>query len=114
MIATLVFLGLALGEFSLRKLPNDYSYKADWMRRNANTVQTLIIGASDGLYGINPLFLDEKAFNLSFVSQSLDYSHFLFEKYLDCLDSLNVLILTISYPMAVGREALGSESYRCK
>lgn len=88
---------VVLCEISLRHIPNDYSYKNDWLTKNAKTVKILNLGSSHALDGINPSLLSERAFNAAHISQTLDYDYFIFNKFKDDLDSLRVLIVSMSY-----------------
>ncbi len=87
----------ALSEYSIRQIPNDYSYKNQWMEENGKELEVLCLGPSSIYYGINPQYLDKKSFNGSHVSQPLKYDNFLFNKYIDKMDSLEYLILGIDY-----------------
>lgn len=109
----IILIGIVAAEYGLRHLPNDYSYKAKYMDENAHRIKTLIIGASDGLFGIDPEYMTEGTFNLSFWSQSFDYSYLLLDKYINDLDSLETLILPVSYPYLFERmEINGGEPWR--
>jgi hypothetical protein len=90
-----VFMGLM--ELYVRNLPNIYKYKNDWMERHAEEVETLVLGSSHTLGGINPEYLDGCSFNLANQSQTLKYDHFLFFKWADRYKKLKVVILPISY-----------------
>ena len=65
-------------EYMVRKAPNEYQYKAQWMEKNADRVETLILGTSHAFYGINPSYLGPNAFSLAASAQSLQYDEFLF------------------------------------
>lgn len=92
-----VLLGVLLCEYFLRKVPNDYSYKNEWLTTNAASIRVLCLGSSHSFYGIEPSLFSCKAFNASHVSQTLKYDHFIFSKFIDQMDSLKVLVLPISY-----------------
>ena len=68
-------------EYIVRKAPNEYQYKAQWMEKNADRVETLILGTSHAFYGINPSYLGPNAFSLAASAQCLQYDEFLFFKY---------------------------------
>lgn len=84
-------------EYIIRSVPNDYSYKHDWMIEHHNDIKILTLGSSHGYYGIQPTLFSKSAFNLAFVSQSLKWDKFLYEKYVTNCDSLEFIILPISY-----------------
>lgn len=92
-----VLLGVLLCEYFLRKVPNDYSYKNEWLTTNAASISAFCLGSSHSFYGIEPSLFSCKAFNASHVSQTLKYDHFIFSKFIDQMDSLKVLVLPISY-----------------
>ena len=94
-LPTMCVLGVC--ENILRSIPNDYSYKHDWLIKNSNSIKILNFGSSHGYYGIRPEFFSKPAFNLAFVSQSLKYDKFLYEKYATACDSLEYVVLPISY-----------------
>lgn len=87
----LVYEGLA------RKVPNVYAYKNGWMAKNASSIKILNLGSSHGYFGISPSVFSDKAFNCAHESQDLEYDCFIFSKFFDNMDSLQVLILPISY-----------------
>ena len=84
-------------EYALRMAPNDHSYKHQWMTSHQNDIKILALGSSHSYYGIRPEFFSKTAFNLAFVSQSIKYDKFLYEKYATRCDSLESIILPISY-----------------
>lgn len=88
---------LAAGEFVCRRLPTSYSYKADWMRRNADKINTLVLGSSHTYYGIQPSILGDSVFNLANISQTPEYDLALLEEYLPDMHSLRKVIIPISY-----------------
>lgn len=84
-------------ELKLRNTPNDYIYKHEWMNENSAKVKILNLGSSHGFSGIKPNLFSKYAFNLAFVSQDLKYDKFLYDTYAVQCDSLEYLILPISY-----------------
>jgi hypothetical protein len=98
-----------------RKLPNTYKYKYEWMQKNANEVETLILGNSHTYYGIQPKYLKGNAFNLANPSQLLEQDLFLLKYWSDKYVKLKTVILPISYftLFAKGLE-FGGASYRCR
>lgn len=86
-----------ISEYSLRSLPNDYAYKSNWMNKNCQNIETLCIGPSIILYDINPEYLSTRAFNAAHLLESINYDHFIFNNYIDKMDSLKYLIIGIDY-----------------
>lgn len=111
-VPTAIIVGIC--EWSVRRIPNDYSYKNEWMTNNASSVQILNFGSSHGFYGIRPEYFSRPAFNLAFVSQSIKYDHFLFNKYAQLCDSLRFVILPVSYFSLRGELEGGGEDWRVR
>lgn len=100
-------------EYMVRTAPNEYQYKAEWMEKNADRVETLILGTSHAFYGINPSYLGPNAFSLAASAQSLQYDEFLFFKYAPKCKNLKTVILPISYfTLFSGDMEDGSEWWR--
>lgn len=105
----------ALGamEYAVRLVPNEYSYKAEWMEKNADRVETLVLGTSHAFYGINPSYLGPNAFSLANSAQSLQYDKFLLEKYVEKCKNLKRIIIPLSYFTLVSDDMeTGSEWWR--
>lgn len=101
-------------EFGIRQIPNDYNYKKSWLDNNVSSVQVLIVGTSQGLYGINPIYFSKKAFNDCHVSQTPKYDKFLIDKYIEKADALEYIILPIAYHSLVYDLEDGQEWWRVK
>lgn len=99
-------------EVLARKAPNAYSFKKEWMDKNNQSVEGLILGSSHSFYGINPQYMKSKCFNLANVSQTLYYDDFLFSEYIDKCPKLSFVILPISASTLYGKLENGSEWYR--
>jgi len=87
----------SIAEYSIRQLPNDYSYKNQWMEENCQKLTTLCLGPSSCYYGIDPTYFNKKAFNGAHVSQSLNYDNFIFNKFINKMDSLQYVVVCIDY-----------------
>lgn len=109
-IVTIAF----VAEYSLRQIPNDYSYKNQWMEMNSKNIDVLCLGPSTVYYGINPYFFTKRAFNASHVSQSINYDRFIFSKFFNRMDSLKYLILDIDYWSPFSSLETGDEWWRAK
>lgn len=113
----LYFLGLLLLffgviEFLLRSTPNDYSYKASYYKENADRIKIWNLGSSHAYFGIDPTYLGENSFNGAHVSQSIKFDYYIFGKYIDKMESLEVLILPISYFTLFSNLETGIEKWR--
>jgi len=84
-------------EMIVRTVPNDYSYKRNYIEQHGKKIEILILGSSHGLYCVNPSFFSRYTFNTSQEYQSLKYDKFIFDKYKDSLTSLRAIIIPISY-----------------
>ncbi|MUU77870.1 hypothetical protein [Winogradskyella endarachnes] len=91
-------LPLLVVELLIRHIPNDYKNKNDYMLSDkAKHIETLILGNSHTHLGVNPQYLDSKAFNLAFIGENLEFSFKVYEKYQTNLNNIKTIILPISY-----------------
>lgn len=106
---------LMVQEHAIRQVPNDYAYKNQWLTENSRNLKILSLGSSHGFFGIQPSDFSELAFNAGHVSQSLLFDEFIFDKFLPQMDSLEYVILPISY-FTIRSQGLqyGDESWRVK
>jgi hypothetical protein len=101
-------------EFAFRGIPNDYSLKNKYLEKNAGNVTTLILGNSHSYYGLNPVYFKDTAFNLSHISQSINYDLELLMKYEQHLLNLRKIIIPISYVSMYARIETCPEKWRVK
>ena len=88
---------LAIGlEIYVERIPNSYTYKRSYMEQHATEIKTLILGSSYAYDGIDPSVLDA-AFNLANSSQCFEDDYRLLQRYIVHMDSLERVILPISY-----------------
>ncbi len=78
-------------------MPNSFNVKKIYLENNLDSIQVLILGSSESLFGLNPRYFRFKTFNLAAESQSLYYDKELTLKYLDRMPQLNVVIISIAY-----------------
>lgn len=83
-------------EFVAEAIPNSYTYKRDYMEQHGAQIQTLILGSSNAYDGLNPSVLPN-AFNLANSSQTLEDDYRLLAKYINSMDSLQIVILGVGY-----------------
>ena len=62
-------------ECLLRSIPNDYSYKRNYLDLNSDKIEVLFLGNSHASYDINPAYIRFKSFNNSFGCQTIDYDY---------------------------------------
>jgi hypothetical protein len=98
-------------EILLRNIPNDYAFKKEYLDKNAPNIETLILGNSHALYGLNPKYFNTQTFNASHVSQSLDYDFEILKKYQSSLHQLKTIVLPISYFTLFWKIESNSESW---
>lgn len=103
-----------VAEYSLRNIPNDYAYKSSWMDNNSRNIEVLYLGPSTIFYDLDPAISKWKGFNASHVSQPLIYDHFIFNKYLDKMDSLKYVVLGVDYWSPRGTMKETTEWWRMK
>ena len=109
-----VICGFVLLEYGMRNVPNSYSFKKNWLDINISSVRVWSFGSSHGLYSISPRYFSKPAFNSAHVSQPLKYDAFIFEKYIEHADSLEWVILPVSYFTLTSKMEDGEEWWRIK
>lgn len=101
-------------EVLLQHIPNDYKYKKEYLEKNAENIETLILGSSHASAGFNPIYFHSNTFNASHVAQQLNYDYEIFKLYRDRMVRLNTIILPISYFTYFERLEVGINSWRVK
>ena len=84
-------------EIYLRKIPNDYINKKNYLEQYSNDISTLILGSSHSLYGLDPIYFSSNTFNASHVSQTLNFDYEILKKYENRFENLKTIVLPISY-----------------
>ncbi|GEP52516.1 hypothetical protein FNO01nite_31880 [Flavobacterium noncentrifugens] len=108
-----IFAGVAF-EILLRRIPNDYSYKSNFLDKNAKKIEVLFLGNSHVYYGIDPKFIESKSFNASNISQPLDYDLKILEKYQNDWKHLKYVVVPVDYFSLFTRLESGIEAWRVK
>lgn len=103
-----------IAEISLRKIPNDYAFKNEWLTKNSEELEVLALGASSIFHDFNPYYLEKSGFNAAHLSQSLKYDHFIFNKFIDQMPSLEYVIMGIDYWSPFGDIEESPEWWRVK
>lgn len=112
-IAPIIIVALSL-EVILRMLPSEYRAKSNYLDKNSNKIETLILGNSHAFYGINPEYLSGYSFNAGHLSQPLKYDVEILKKYHNNWENLHTIVLNISY-LAFYWDLLDSyQDYRIK
>jgi len=100
LIRLLLFLLLPAGawvwlEIRVAHIPNSYNTKRTYFEKSMGNVETLILGPSHALFGVNPADLRGVVFNLSQINQSVYYDQALLLKYLDRMPHLQQILWCI-------------------
>ena len=111
-IPVLVF--LVAMELVLRSIPNDYSYKKNYLDQHSNEIETLFLGSSHAFYAINPEFIQSNSFNASHIAQSIDYDILILKKYANQTNKLKFIVVPIDYFTLYNRLETGVECWRIK
>jgi hypothetical protein len=110
-----VLLGLFILEIGLRKIPNVYNNKKDYILNNGKSIEALILGSSHAFYGINPIEIKHyKAYNFAFPSQTIFLDKEILKKYSGQLTNLKVIVIPISYFSLFSSMDKGLENWRLK
>lgn len=112
-IIPILIFGVSI-EILLRQIPNDYKTKAHFLNTNASKVETLILGSSHTMYGVNPKYIDNSAYNLSHVSQTIDIDFELLKHYKSKMPRLRNLVLRLSYTTLFEKLIESPENWRLK
>lgn len=113
-IIPLFIIGIA-SEIFLRKIPNDYKFKKEFLDRNAESLRIMVLGSSYAFYGINPAYLSSpNSFNSSHISQPLKFDYEILKKYGNRLNRLEYIILPVSYISIYGNIEKGDDAWRVK
>lgn len=94
-VLPIVLVAIAL-EIVAEAIPNSYTYKRAYMEQLGKQICTLILGSSNAYDGLNPSVLPH-AFNLANSSQTLEDDYWLLEQYIGSMDSLQTVIVGLSY-----------------
>jgi hypothetical protein len=109
-----LFIFIGVMEAVIRHIPNDYSIKNEVMATRGKDLKVLFLGNSQTYYGVDPQYIDMPAYNCAHVSQQLHVDNFIFNKFIDSLDSLEYLFLNISYFSHLQSFFDGQEAWRAK
>ncbi len=83
-------------ELVARSIPNNFRYKTEWMDKNKESVQILVLGESATYRAVNTGML-RNAFCLANPSQVLEIDSFLLSKYIGECPQLKTVILPLDY-----------------
>jgi hypothetical protein len=83
-------------EYSLRKIPNNYQFKKEYLDKNSDSIKVLFLGSSHAMFSINPQYISNKSFNDGHNSQTLDYDFEILKKYSNNWKNLDFIAISIS------------------
>lgn len=109
-----IIVGVVVLEIAIRQIPNDYSFKRNFLDAKAKDVEVLFLGSSHTYYGINPKYIEANAFNAAHISQSIDYDYAILEKYRDNWAQLKHIAIPIDYLTFSYKVENGIEPWRVK
>jgi RNase H-fold protein (predicted Holliday junction resolvase) len=112
-VIPVLLIAIAL-EVALRHIPNDYDFKYSQLEIKKAEIKTLILGSSHSMYGFNPDYFSEPAYNLGHVSQTMDLDYYLLKKYIKTLPKLETVLLRLSYTTLHEQLRTGPEDFRLK
>jgi len=92
-----VILGCVLLETATRKLPMRYTFIAEQLESNKDSIEVLVLGSSQMKNAVNPEWLELTAINMASGNQHLNTDFKLYEGLKDRLPSLNTVVLELSY-----------------
>jgi hypothetical protein len=84
-------------EHRLAAIPNSYNSKHDNFKEQADSVEVLVLGASEATYGINPSYFSHKGYNLADISQDLYFDSALVCNYLAKMPKLKLVLIEVDY-----------------
>ncbi|MDR6760954.1 hypothetical protein J2Y38_001152 [Flavobacterium sp. 2755] len=98
----------------VRSVPNDYSIKKEYLDKNSDKIEVLILGSSHTYFGIDPEYLKLKSYNSAYISQSVDYDFEILKKYKTRFKQLKFIVIPIDYFSLYSRLEEGTEKWRIK
>ena len=105
---------VSIGEAIIRKPDNDYKKKFRDFEQILPEVGTLILGSSHAVNGVNPLLLSSDAFNMAYVSQSLDIDSKILDYALERGAPIDSVYLCVSYFSLHGNLHTSKGNWRLK
>jgi hypothetical protein len=109
-----VLVFMLIMELLLRNIPNDYSYKKNYLDQHSNEIEILLLGSSHAYRAINPEFIHSNSFNAAHIAQSIDYDIQILKKYANQTNKLKFIVIPIDYFTFYNRLETGVESWRIK
>ena len=103
---------LVYSEYRLSFLNTVYYTKRAALEQQIDTVEMLVMGSSNTVYGIAPEVFSHRGFNLAFLGNGMFFDAGLVEKYSEKMPHLRMVVLTVNY-FTMGMDYLTfSQSWR--
>lgn len=79
-------------------LPNQFSYKADYMRKNGHKINILLLGASQTVNCINPDIIEEgdSCFNAGISAEPICMTYMTLAKYVKYMPNLRTVLISLN------------------
>jgi hypothetical protein len=84
-------------EILIQNIPNNYSFKKQYLDKHSKNIETLILGSSHTYSGLNPQYFSNFTFNTAINSQPLSIDWDILKKYNSQFKNLKTIIVPISY-----------------
>lgn len=88
---------LASYEVTLLFIPNEYSYKQQYMEEHADEIDIMILGHSQTAQGIMPSLLSDSAFNMAIEGRPVWYDAAIAERYVPRMKNLKCVVWPLGY-----------------
>lgn len=109
-----IIIGMISIEILLRYIPNDYSFKRNYLDENSDDIEVLFLGNSHIYYGLNPVNMKYISFNAAHVAQSLNVDLAILQKYNSKWRNLKCLVVPVDYFSMYTSIESGAAKYRVK
>lgn len=101
-------------EFTIRRIPNDHSLKRNALEKQCASIETLVLGNSHALFGVNTDLIGMSALNVANVSQTLEFDSFILNEYIEKMGSLKKVLIPVSYFSLCMKLSESAEAWRIK
>ncbi len=92
-----VIMAYGIIEIAVTKVPNNFSIIKDYMDDESFNIETVVFGSSQIQSGVNPVFLDKPAINLSSRGQHHNIDFTLLKGMIDRFPNLKTVVFEASY-----------------
>src|SRR5688572_26582080 len=89
---------LTYAEYTLQFYPSEFQLKAQYLKKDKDKINVLILGSSHNQNAINPEYVEDfNCSNLAFGGQDIRIDSALFNEVVDQLSGLKFVVFEISY-----------------